>query len=178
MAPPARIDRALTSSGVNPNWGPMRVVVARSAMVILALQTVDQEAPLKTAARCVSGVAPCCCRCATQRLMAATAHARGCPVAPCPVDSLLMPFFCVVKRRLTNVAAAQVAAEAVVDWKVWVPTKNWMSRRVKGVVTVLVPPAQYSPGWSRKKKAIQARSALAWSRGEPLLEAESMQWGM
>ena len=74
--------------------------------------------------------------------------------------------------------AAQVAAEAVVDWKGWLPTKNWMLRRVKGVVTVSVLPAQYSPGQIRKKKAIQARSAIAWSRGEPLLEAESMQWRM
>ena len=42
MAPPARIDRALTSSGVNITWGPMRVVAARSAVVILELRTVDQ----------------------------------------------------------------------------------------------------------------------------------------
>ena len=74
---------------------------------------------------------------------AATAHARGCPVAPCPMDSPLTPFFCVVKRRLTNVEAAQVASEAVVAWKGWLPTKNWMLRRVKGVVTVSVPLAQY-----------------------------------
>ena len=75
-------------------------------------------------------------------------------------------------------AAAQVVAEAVVAWKVWVPTKNWMLRRAKGVVTVSVPPAQYSPGRSRKKKAIQVRSAMAWSWGEPLLAVASMQWRM
>ena len=107
--------------------------------------------------------------------MAATAHALGWPVAPCPMDSPLTPFFCVIKRRLTKVAAAQVGAEAVVAWKGWLPTKNWMLRRVKGVVTVLVPPAQYSPGRSRKKKSIQTRSAIVWSQGEPLLVAESMQ---
>ena len=67
MAPPVRIDRALTSSGVNPTWGPMRLVAARCAVVILVLRTVDQAAPLKTEARCVSGVAPCCRRCATRR---------------------------------------------------------------------------------------------------------------
>ena len=71
-------------------------------------------------------------------------------------------------------AAAQVAAETVVAWKGWVLTKNWMSRRAKGVVTVLVPPAQYSPGQSRKKKAIQARSAIAWSRGALSLAVASM----
>ena len=108
--------------------------------------------------------------------MAASAHARGWPVAPCPIDSPLTPFFCVVKRSLTKVEKAQVAAEAVVAWVGWLPTNNCMSRRLKGVVTVSLPPAQYSPGWSRKKKAIQARSAIAWSREEPLLAAESMQW--
>ena len=75
-------------------------------------------------------------------------------------------------------AAAQVAAEAVVAWKGWLPTNNWMSRRLKGVVTVSVPLAQYSPGRSRKKKAIQERYVIAWSCGEPLLAAESMQWRM
>ena len=75
-------------------------------------------------------------------------------------------------------AAAQVAAEAVVAWKGCVPTNNWMSWRAKGVVTVLVPLAQYSPGQSSKNKAIQARSAMAWSRGEPFLAVASMQWRM
>ena len=75
MAPPARIERALTSSGVNPTWGPMIVVTARSTAIILELRTVDQLTPLKTAARCVSGVAPCCRKCVTRLRMAATAHA-------------------------------------------------------------------------------------------------------
>ena len=93
MALPARIERALTSSGVNPIWGPMIVVAAQSAAVILALCTVDQLTPLKTAAICVSWVAPCCCKCATRRRMATTAHVQGCPVEPCPIDSALIPFF-------------------------------------------------------------------------------------
>ena len=100
MAPPGRIDRTLTSSGVNPTWGPMRVVAARSAAVISALRTVYHVVPFKMAARSVSGMASYCRRCATRRRMAATAHARGCPVLPCPLDSHLMPFLCVVKRRL------------------------------------------------------------------------------
>ena len=116
MAPPDRVDCALKSSGVNPTWGPMRVVAARSAVVIFELRTVDHVVPLKTAARCVSGVAPWRRRCYTRRQMADTAHARGFPVGPCRIDFPLTPFLCVVKRRLTTVAAAQVAAEAVVDW--------------------------------------------------------------
>ena len=93
MAPPARIECALTSSGVNPTWGSMIVVAARSAAVVLALRNVDHLTLLKTAARCVSGVALCCRKCATRRRMAATAHARGCPVAPCPIDSPLRHYF-------------------------------------------------------------------------------------
>ena len=178
MAPPACIDSALTSSGVNITWVTMRIVAARSAVMISALWTVDHIVLLKTAARCVSGVALCCRRCATRRRMAATTHAWGYPVSPCPIDSHLMPFFCVVKRRLTKVAATQVAAEAVVDWKGWLPTKNCMYRRLKGVVMMMVPPAQYSPSRSGKNKAIQARSAISWSHGEPLLADELMQWRM
>ena len=43
-----------------------------------------------------------------------------------------------------------------------------------------VPPAQYSQGRrrKRKRKAIQARSAIALSFGEPLLATEFMQWRM
>ena len=74
--------------------------------------------------------------------------------------------------------AAQVAAEAVLAWVGWFPTKNWMSRRLKGVETVFILLAQYSPGWRRKKKAIQARYAIAFSLGEPLLVTESIQWRM
>ena len=86
--------------------------------------------------------------------MAATTHDRGWPVAPCLMDSPLTPFFCVLKRRLTKVLAAQVGAEAVVAWKGWLPTKNWMSRRVKGVVTVSVPPEQYFlVGVERRKRS-------------------------
>ena len=101
-----RIERALTLSGANPTWGPMIVVAARSAAVISELRTVDHLYPLKTAARCVSGGALCCRKCATRRQMAATAHAQGCPIALCPIDSPLTPFLCIVKRKLTKVAAA------------------------------------------------------------------------
>ena len=40
------------------------------------------------------------------------------------------------------------------------------------------PAGAVSPGLSKKKKEIQARSAIAWSRGEPLLANESMYWWM
>ena len=55
MAPPDRIERALTFYGVNPTWGPMIVVAAQSAALISALRIVDHLFPLKTAARCLFG---------------------------------------------------------------------------------------------------------------------------
>ena len=80
-----------------------------------------------------------------------------CTGVPCCAVSDILSFdtiFCVVKRRTMKVAAAQVEGEAVVAWVGWVPTKNWISRRVKGVETVSVPPSQYSPGRMRNNKAI------------------------
>ena len=105
---PAHNEHALTSSGVNPTWGLMIVVAARSAAVISALRIVDHLFPLKTALICMFGGALCFRKCATRCQIAATAHARGCPVAPCPIYSPLTPFFCIIKRSLTKVAAAQV----------------------------------------------------------------------
>ena len=84
MVPPARIKRALMSSGVNATFGMMIVVTALSAAVILALRTLDHSTPLKIASRCVSGVAPGCCKCATRHYMAATAYAQG--VSCCAVS--------------------------------------------------------------------------------------------
>ena len=166
MAPPACIKRVLTSSSVNPTWGPMIVVAAQSDVVISALRIFDHLFPLKTAVRCVFGGALYCSKCATRIWMSATTHARGRPIAPCPTDSPLTPFFCVVKRRLTKVVASQAEGEAVVAWVGWVPTKNWMSRRVKGVEAVSVPLVQYLPSRRRKKKAIQARSAISFPLGD------------
>ena len=54
MAPPGRIEHALTSSGVNPTLVTMIVVAARSVAVISSLKTVDHLFLLNTAARCVS----------------------------------------------------------------------------------------------------------------------------
>ena len=75
-------------------------------------------------------------------------------------------------------AAAHVEGEAVVAWVGWVPTKNWISRSVKGMETVSVPPAQYLPGQRRKKKAIQERSAIDFPLVKLPWEIESMQWRM
>ena len=115
MAPPAHIKRALTSTGVNPTWGLMILGAAQSADVVSALHTVEHCFPLKTAANCVLQGAPCCCKCATWRLIAATEHAQGWPVVPCLMDSTSAAFLCVVIRRLTKFAMSQVTGESVVD---------------------------------------------------------------
>ena len=114
MALSDRIERVLASSGVNPTWGPMIVIAVRSAAVISALQIVDHLFPLKITDRCVFGGALCCRKCATRCRMDATAHARGCPVAQCLIDSPLTQFLCVVKRSLSKVAAPPVEGEPVV----------------------------------------------------------------
>ena len=127
-------------SDVKPTWVSIIVVAARSAEVILVLRTVDHLFLLKTEAQCMSLGAPCCCKCATRCRMAAIAHAQGWTIAPCPIDSPVTPFFCVIKRRLTKVVAALVTEEADVAGVSWVPTKNWMLSRLKGAETVSVPP--------------------------------------
>ena len=166
MALPARTKRAMTSSGLNPTWGLMIVVAAQSAAVISALRTVDFLSPFKAVARCVSRGALCYYKCA---------HVQGCLVAPCLIDSLLTQCFCVVERTLMKVAAAQVVGEALVAWVGCVPRKNLMSRRVKGVNTVSVTPAQYSPGQKRKKNVIQARFVIAFPLGDPPWATESIK---
>ena len=93
MALQARIEHALTSSGVNTTWGPIILVAAQIADVILALRTLGHSLPLKTAARCVLLGAPCCCKFANRCLMAVTAHTRKWPVAPFPMDSTLKIFY-------------------------------------------------------------------------------------
>ena len=55
MVPPACIKNALMLSCVNPTWGPMIVVTARSAEVISVLLTVDHIFLLKMDAICVFG---------------------------------------------------------------------------------------------------------------------------
>ena len=161
MALPALTKIALMYLGVNPTWGLMILVAARNADVILSLRTVDYRFQLKMTAICVLFEALCYCGCATRRRMAATAHTRGRTVAPCPMDSPLMPFFCVVKRRRRKVEVEQATGEAVVAGLGWVPTNNWISSRVKGVETVSVPLVQQLPGRRRKKNAIQSRSVVA-----------------
>ena len=93
MAPPACIECALTSFGMNPTCGPVMVTAARRALVVSVLQ-IEVNFPLShTPVKGVLPMAPWCQRYSTRRLMAATARALGCPMVPWPMDSPLTPFF-------------------------------------------------------------------------------------
>ena len=153
MAPLARIERALTCSGVNSTWGPMIVVAARSAVVILALRTVDHLTPLETAARCVSGVVLCCHKCSTRRRMDATAHARGCPVAPCLIDSPLMPFLR-REEEANKGGGGTGGGGSCGGWGELFSHKELDVAQVEGGGDGVCPAGAEIPGWRRKKKAI------------------------
>ena len=93
MAPPAHIERALTSSGLKPTCGPVMVTAARRDLFILVI-LIEVHFPLwNKPAKGVWMVDPWCRRYATRRLMAANAHAMGCHVVPWLMDSPLTPFF-------------------------------------------------------------------------------------
>ena len=148
-----------------PTWGAIVLVLAHSDSVISVRQTMDHHFPLKTVARCVFLGMMCCRRCSTWHWMAVTAHARVWLVAPFPMESPLMSFFCVVNTMTTMDAAEQVIWESMMDGLGWVPTEKWVSCRVKEVEKVLVLPAKYSPGCRRRNIAIQWMLVISWSRG-------------
>mmetsp|Transcript_42841 Transcript_42841/g.130289 ORF Transcript_42841/g.130289 Transcript_42841/m.130289 type:complete len:298 (-) Transcript_42841:579-1472(-) len=160
MTPPARIDRALTSSVRNPTDGPNEATASRTAAVMSVLRTCVQLVPFLTAARGVLSVVRWDRSSTTSLPIAATAYAHGCPDRPCPIDSPLTPFFCVLKVRVTKSAAAILAGVARSAEIGRGPKKNWILRILKGVASVSDPPRQYSPGRIKKKKAVQARSAM------------------
>lgn len=93
MAPPAHIERALTSVGLKPTCGPEILTASRSALMTSVLLIVDHFPFLDTSAICKRLLAPCCCICATNILITATANARGFPVSPCTIDSPLVQLF-------------------------------------------------------------------------------------
>ena len=115
MAPPARMERALNSSEANPT---------------LVLHTDIHLLFWKNLAKGVWLVAPWCRRYATRHLMAATAHALGCPVVPWPIDFPLTPFFWVLNRRLVKVVMEHSCGFARLADCQWITVCT-------GVVTVL-----------------------------------------
>ena len=93
MAPPARVERALTSSSVKTTCGPIMVTAAQRALVMLVLCTDFRLLLWNTLAKGLWPVAPWCRRYVTRCLMAATSHALGCAVVPWPIDFPLTLFF-------------------------------------------------------------------------------------
>ena len=93
MAPPARMDHALTYSGLKPTCEPDISTEFMSALVILVILMEDHLFLWYTAASGVWLLAPFCQRCDTRRLMDATANALGWPASTCPIDPPLNPLF-------------------------------------------------------------------------------------
>ena len=108
MAPPARIECALTLVGLKPTCGEEILMDSRRALVISVLLMVDHFLFLDNSARGVWSLAPSRNRCATHILNTATAHARGCLVFTFPIDYPLVTFLYVVNRSLTKISVSHV----------------------------------------------------------------------
>ena len=108
MKPPYHIERALTTVGLKPTCRPKILTASRSALEISVIIIVDHLPLLDTATSNMRTLAQFTSICETHLLTAATAHAWGLLILPCPIYLPLPPFFCVVKRRLTKLAVIQV----------------------------------------------------------------------
>ena len=93
MAPPARMERVLTSYEANLTGGPVMVTAAQRALVMSVLHTDVHLFLCNTLAKGLWLVALWCKRYSTRRLMAATSHTLGCPVVPWTIDFPLTPLF-------------------------------------------------------------------------------------
>ena len=136
MLPPERMERALTSLGVNPTCGPVILTAARSDFLILVLQTNVHLFLWKILAKYVLLVVQCHRRYAKRHKMDTTAHALGCPVVPWPIELPLTLFFWSMKRRLLKVAVAQAWGGAVVAGVGRFPMNNWMYQSWRDFDTV------------------------------------------
>jgi hypothetical protein len=101
----------------------------------------------------------CARRCLMRRIMARVGHGRECPVRPWPMTSPRTAFFWIVNVSEAKVTWSRMWAGAVSGSMLVVPTHMRTSWRVKGCASSLF--SVYSPGRSRKKNAIQIRSAAA-----------------
>ena len=140
------------SSGENLIFRMARLTDFHRAEVICVLFTEDHHSLLQNRLRGVLLVVMCCRKWSAQLQMSSATHTRGCPVSSCLMGSPLNIFFCVVRIIITKVASAQVMVLRVVAGVYYSPTNNWISRILKGLVTVPPPPCQYSTGLRRKKK--------------------------
>ena len=167
ITPPARRDRALTSSGVKLMAGPSARMMERVDVVISSLHICCRVWPRLMEVMEVLPVVPLWQRYATWQHRAATGKPLGFPVQPCPKYSHLTPLFFFVKRVLKKSARARVCGLAEAALKSCFLRKNWMFLMRKGWLVLSMNPLQSSPGQSRKKKAIQARLLMACLHSEP-----------
>ena len=83
----------------------------------------------------------------------------GSPMAPWPIFSPRTLFFCLVKTSLTNVVVVSSLSVVVAVSNTMRPTVNVAYDRRNGELSDFVP--VYSPGLSRKKKAIMIMSVTS-----------------
>ena len=107
---------------------------------------------LKYVDRGVAGGVLCWCRCMIRSEMHWMRHRVGLPLHPKPITSPRMLFFWLVSSNVTNVACRRVVDGVVTMHMYVVPMNNWTSEMVKGVLSD--GEEVYSPGQSKKKKAI------------------------
>ena len=67
-----------------------------------------------------------------------------------------------MKGGLENVAVVQEEVSALIYEFGCFPMNHWMSWRMKGVDTMSVPPASYSPSLGRKNSTTHARLDMDW----------------
>jgi hypothetical protein len=95
----------------------------------------------------------------TRRAMQRVGENWGLPLWASPMTSPLTPFFCVVNVSEANEADRRAVSDAVARSRRTGPWNSWISARRKGADSLLAP--VYSPGRSKKKKAIAIMSATA-----------------
>ena len=139
MAAATQRDRAETSLCVKPRWVPARslTVALRWAVIIVRLMFVQRPLCVLKRARGVSAGALCCRRWATRRHNASFGKYRGSPVSSCTILSPRTPFFCIVKKSITNTAAASSLSVAVAVSNTMRPTLNVTSESIDGNYRVI-----------------------------------------
>ena len=103
------------SASVNPIAGPTDRTTALMAAFIFSPLICCHLVDFLKIERGVLLVDPWRRKYPTRQRMAAIIHLWGWPVCPCPIDSPLMPFFWVVKRRLSKLAWESTVLDTVAD---------------------------------------------------------------
>ena len=102
MVTTANIESGLNLVGLKATCGTEILTAYRSALVISVIMIADHFPFLDTTSSGVRMLTLCLRRCETRLLTAGTAHTRGCQVSTRPIESPLMTFLCLARRRLKS----------------------------------------------------------------------------